>query len=155
MSRVAVLLGVALLLPLTGESADRPSTLDIFVGGFDRPSYRLLLTNGVLNYTSGGGARSPSDIVGQTTEVVKPSETQWQAFKTSVEEIGVWTWKTNYTDLNVLDGTGWHVYLKWNARAVASEGGNAYPEGKDPEPSRAFQKLMAAVRTLLSGKAFH
>jgi cytochrome c5 len=52
------------------------------------------------------------------------------------------------------DGTEWHVIVKYGPKAIAIEGADAYPEGKGTDPSHAFQKLMAAVSRLLSGKEF-
>jgi hypothetical protein len=87
-------------------------------------------------------------------EIVSPTDSEWRAFRTSRDQIGAWNWKTNYVDPNVLDGTEWHVIVKYGSKAVESEGANAYPHGKGADPGPAFKKLLTAVSKLLSEREF-
>lgn len=147
-----MLLALMMLCPSGGIWAnERPQMLDIAVGGFDGPSYSVTLTNGVLAYRSGG---SMSLLLETKPEIVSPTDSEWRAFRTSRDQIGAWNWKTNYVDPNVLDGTEWHVIVKYGSKAVESEGANAYPHGKGADPGPAFKKLLTAVSKLLSEREF-
>ena len=151
MRRLLICLALPLYLLVAADGGELPDVLHIAVGGFDGPSYDLLLTNGVLQYKAGDSA---SQLQGANPEVVKPTGSQWKSFGTSLDEIGVWNWKTNYVDPNVLDGTQWSVVVKYTGKEVVTHGSNAYPGGKGAEPSPTFRKLMEAIQKLLSGRDF-
>jgi hypothetical protein len=128
-----------------------PELLHITVGGFDGPSYDLLLTNGSLQYRAAGSMSGLEDV---KAEVIAPTASQWKTFRASLDEIGVWNWKTNYIDPDVLDGMWWTVNVKYADRSIAAEGANAYPDGEGANQSPTFQKLTAAVSKLLSERDF-
>ena len=111
----------------------------------------LILTNGVLEYRA---AESIFQLRQTKAEVITPTESQWKAFRSSLDEIGVWNWKTTYVNPNVCDGTRWHVVLKYDAKSISTAGANVFPGGKEPNQSPPFQKLMVAVSKLLYGKEF-
>jgi len=137
-----------LCVVLVAKGGETPDALHIWIGGFTGPSYDLSLTNNVLHYrASGKGTRDKTNL-----EVITPTADQWKAFRTALDEIGIWTWKTNYVDPHVFDGTQWRVTAKYGEKQITVYGSNAYPEGNGPEPSPLFGKLLKAVRQLISGR---
>jgi hypothetical protein len=131
--------------------SELPEVLHITIGGFDGPSYDLLLTNGTLQYKAAG---SISQLEDMKAAIIAPTASQWTAFRSSLDEIGVWNWKTNYINPDVLDGMGWSINVKYHDTGIFAEGANAYPESDGIDPSPIFQKLTAAVSMLLSGRDF-
>mgnify|MGYP001251306439 CR=1 FL=1 len=80
-----------------------------------------------------------------------PNQETWRAFEATLNDIGVWTWKTDYSDPCVFDGGGWELEIEWHGRAMRSGGENGYPGCDDPDYSKsvAFTALINAVKRLL------
>ncbi len=81
--KMGLILLALMLCPSGGIWAnERPQMPDIAVGGFDGPSYSVTLTNGVLAYRSGG---SMSLLLETKPEIVSPTDSEWRAFRTSLD----------------------------------------------------------------------
>ncbi len=78
MNRCVILVVFVLLVVLTAKGGEVPDKLDIVVGGFDGPSYGVLLANGVLHYRT---SESMSQLQDPKTKPVAltPTDAQWKA----------------------------------------------------------------------------
>jgi hypothetical protein len=151
----ALITGIAALLPMTSKAATDlvPEKLKAEIGGFLGTSYSVELHNGVVRHS----AAKPGEKA-DVKEVV-PTVRQWRDFRRALDEINVWSWRTNYVDVRVCDGTAWSVEIRYSDRALDSKGSNSYPgrAGKRsarPEATRAFSSYLAAVKKLLGGLEF-
>ena len=142
---------LTLCLVLAAKGGESPDELHIWIGGHEGPSYDLRLTNNVLHYwASGRGMRG----TGKKPEVITPTDGQWKTFRTALDQVGIWNWRTNYVDSRVCDGTQWGVAAKYGEKQITVYGSNAYPDGNNPEPSPTFKKFLRAIEQLLSGREF-
>jgi len=58
---------------------------------------------------------------------VKVTAAQWRVFWNTLNRVGVWRWNHEYCDPTILDGTSWHLSIKYNGKEINSIGSNAYP----------------------------
>jgi hypothetical protein len=98
-----------------------------------------------LQYTeekprTGSGAEATSSAT------ISPTTEQWREFRRSIDELGVWRWRPNYSDTAVMDGTQWQLELVYSGNSIKTAGSNKYPEH--------FDRYIAAVRKLLGGRTF-
>ena len=76
----------------------------------------------------------------------------WAQFWRDVKEIGVWKWKSDYINLNVMDGRNWVLAMEVPGRRMVSAGINAYPGspvGPEYPCDGEFAKFVAALDRLL------
>ena len=80
-----------------------------------------------------------------------PDDQAWSAFKKTLNQITIWTWKSDYSDPWVLDGGGWEIEIEWNGRTVRSGGENGYPGCDSPDYSKSpvFTGLLDAIKRML------
>ena len=127
-----------------------PKVMRFSVAG--RTWHELEFKDGQLCYSTG---HDVSDSA--TTRLLTPTPEQWARFWEAVEEIGVWKWKSDYSNHNVLDGTSWSLELRRKWRAVKSHGSNGYPGGNEEEeygygPDSAFANFLRALEQLTGAK---
>jgi hypothetical protein len=80
---------------------------------------------------------------------VEVSSSQWKTFWFVVDQLGVWTWRSDYEDPNVIDGTSWELVIVDGSRRIFSRGSNAYPGGFDEQDENSpFKQLLAAINML-------
>jgi hypothetical protein len=79
-----------------------------------------------------------------------PSVAAWKRFWRSVEKLGVWSWDPKYDNFDILDGVAWELSLRYQGKAVRSEGTNAFPGiVKDSgEYTATYSEFLKALRTL-------
>jgi hypothetical protein len=67
----------------------------------------------------------------ETVERLEPSAEAWERFWARIDSLGVWKWKSDYSDpqRNLPDGESWSLALRHRANQVKSKGYNAVPEG--------------------------
>ena len=135
------------------ETNTTPKKFSAYIGGFLGTSYTVELQNGVLNYSE---AKSPKDI---KTNQISPTPEQWLNFRHELDNIKIWSWKTNYPNSKVYDGTQWSIDIEYPDHVLHVRGNNNYPEksGKPnnkPEPTKVFKDYLAAIQNLLGGKKF-
>ena len=151
MKRFITALASVCLYAITSKADDLPKTMTLYIGGWDGPSYSVTLTNDVVVYREGGGG----PLIDKAPEqVISPRAEQWKQFRTDMDTIEIWNWKTNYIDHDVLDGTQWRVEITYSNRSITAEGSNAYPGSSGPEISTQFRRFLEAVRKLINGKPF-
>lgn len=116
-------------------------------------TYEVQLLDGCLQCeTFGRGNKSEHARVCPTIE-------QWREFRRELDAIGVWSWRAQYSNPRVADGTQWSLDVTYPDRAVSTQGSNNFP-GDTPDSfgvfsgSKAFTKYLKAVQRLLGGKAF-
>ena len=100
-----------------------PKRLRISIGGYFGPCYSVTLEEGRLIYTysargPSGGEPKPEwplepklrELLGLSPlpgpDEIQPSAKQWQAFRTALNRLNVWSWQAKYSDPAVCDGTG-------------------------------------------------
>ena len=140
-----------LFVGLHTEASDIPTRLNIYIGGFDGPSYSLILTNNLLEYMAWGGGPPLDDTPKQ---LISPTDAQWTDFRHELDQVGIWSWSTNYVDEGVLDGSQWHVDIAYPDLSITSEGSNAYPGSLTMERGSTFNRLLEAIQRLINGKPF-
>lgn len=127
--------------------AIRPTHLEVSLGGFTGPSYRVeLLEDGRLMYLH--NPETFTSAPGTKKRLIRVDDAQWRQFRGALEEVGIWDWEEEYLDSEILDGTQWLVRIRYEDAAVFSRGSNSYP------PGRGFKRLRGAVQDLLGGREF-
>jgi hypothetical protein len=151
-----------------------PKRLCISIGGFFGPCYGVTLEKGRLIYTysargPSGGDSDPELELRQKLglspflepDEIQPSPQQWRNFRNALDRLNVWSWRGNYLDPRVCDGTGWSAKIVYSDRSLISGGSNCFP-GRDgralpisgDERDNTFEKFCRAVGRLI-GREFH
>jgi hypothetical protein len=121
--------------------AEKPSSLDLRIGGYMGTSYSVVLKRGVLHHVTYG----PEYVAGKECSV-RPTEEQWAAFLEALDSLRVWSWDERYQSSTMLDGTSWKVEITWEDKTIRSSGSNSFP--------KTFQAYLEAVDALLAGLPF-
>jgi hypothetical protein len=144
----------AVSMMFAAEPSPIPKRFSAYIGGFMGASYKLELRDGVLTYTTfGSGYTNPK----HTT--IKPTEAQWREFRQTLDDLKVWQWRGEYPTDGTVDGTQWSLDVSFADHTLKAHGDNSYPDatGKPngkPEPTKAFNRYLAAVQKLIGGKTF-
>ena len=73
-----------------------------------------------------------------------PSNKDWDEFWDEVDILGVWNWKKEYNNEDVLDGTQWELRIKRKGRRLrVIFGSNSYPK-----PQGTFKNFISALGKL-------
>ena len=137
----------ALGYPASEDHAPTPRILQAMIGGFSGESYEIIYDGRELRYYK---AATMFGLKDATPEVIKVSASDWNTFLSQMDEIKVWTWKRNYRDPKVMDGTVWNVTIVYDLqkeRSVVSYGSNAYPQN--------FARFLQALSQLAGGRQFN
>jgi len=83
----------------------------------------------------------------ETKEELSPTVEAWQRFWASIDSLGVWQWKPEYSDpkRDGPDGESWALVLQTGGKQLKSKGYNAVPNGYG-EFREAVHKLMEDAR---------
>ena len=135
---------------------DAPLEFEAYLGSFAGTSYGVWWDGETLVYESFEvGYERRQQLL------LSPSRAQWQRFRRSMDEIGVWGWAARYEpaerfepDGVVGDATYWSLSLAYAGRQVETSGDNAGPEGRDLDENPGFARLCEAVTRLLGGLQF-
>jgi hypothetical protein len=131
-----------------------PQRFSVHIGGFLGASYSVERHGGALTYTIfEKGHMNPKQ------ETITPTQAQWREFRETLDDLGIWQWRTEYPTNGVVDGTQWSLDVAYADHALHTHGDNNYPDhtGKPngkPESTKAFNKYLIAVQKLLGGKSF-
>ena len=80
--------------------------------------------------------------------VASPSTKDWEEFWQIVDKLKVWSWKKDYYNEDVHDGTQWKLKIKREGkRGRKIFGSNAYPE-----PKGTFNSFINALNKLSKSK---
>lgn len=130
-----------------GDPSAAPKKFSAAIGGFLGGSFRVEMTApDTLVYTHNPRTFTGGPNTNQTT--VKVTDAQWKAFRAHLDTAKVWTWKSDYVNNGIMDGTLWNFIADFGDKKTESHGRNAYPE------QAQFDAMLAAVRELLGGKEF-
>lgn len=77
-------------------------------------------------------------------KIIQPSSREWADFWLKIDKIGIWDWKSDYTDFNVLDGYSWCLYIVKGNNSVKTVGSNRHPNN--------FLAFIEALEDLLKTK---
>jgi hypothetical protein len=75
-----------------------------------------------------------------------PTAVGWSAFRRQLDRFDVWRWSALYANFDVMDGTSWHVELRYPDQGIRSSGNSNYPPN--------FKAFLLAVRALIGGREF-
>lgn len=128
-----------------------PKQLSVSIGGYTGPSFAIELEGPYIQYTA-----YDSGFSDPRTEVIEVTDEQWQAFRTTLDSIDVWTWRSEYEVPEIVDGTSWSVLIAWEDALIDSSGSNGFPGNPtdDGEPTPEFNRFLNAVSSLLGGREF-
>ena len=134
---------IAMVLASTSTwpgDASVPVQLNVGIGGFLGPSYRVEL--------------GPGKQV--ATHQAQVTQAGWMAFRSELDRLNVWSWRGSYFNSAVSDGTQWRVRISYPDRSVASEGSNSFPgagglPNQSPERTTAFSQFTSSIACLVPG----
>ena len=111
-------------------------TLDFQIGGFGSQTDRIIYRDNKVNHEL-----FESDYILKSTE---PTSKEWEQFFDVMDNLKVWSWKKDYNDEGMLDGTQWELIIKIKGkRGRKIYGSNAYPE-----PKGTFNSFIKALNKL-------
>ena len=111
-------------------------TLDFQIGGFGSQTDRIIYRDNKVNHEL-----FESDYILKSTE---PTAKEWEQFFDVMDNLKVWSWKKDYNDEGMLDGTQWELIIKIKGkRGRKIYGSNAYPE-----PKGTFNAFIKALNKL-------
>ena len=157
-----------------------PKSMKLYVGGYPSESFNVYLDDeGKLTYESSGKesegewepmvdmepaieARLRAIHEGKkaTKSVIKPSQSDWEEFRSLLDKLRVWDWQKSYLPrARTMDGTRWAVSIEYEDCQIESKGSNAYPNHLKPEIAHGddmedWVKFREGVSRLVEGKAF-
>ena len=106
------------------------------IGSFSEDYEKIILKNGRLYHFY---ERSFVD-----EDFTVPSNKDWEEFWDEVDILGVWNWKKEYNNEDVLDGTQWELRIKRKGRRLrVISGSNSYPK-----PQGTFKNFISALGKL-------
>ena len=115
-------------------------TLDFQIGGFGSQTDRIIYRDNKVNHEL-----FESNFILKSNE---PTAKEWEQFFDVMDNLKVWSWKKDYTDEGMLDGTQWELIIKIKGkRGRKIYGSNAYPE-----PKGTFNSFIKALNKLSKSK---
>lgn len=146
---IAALLVTCLVWPMCAQasSGNPPTELVVRVGGYLGPTHVIELKRHGLWCTELQHGQ-PINV-----HLASPTREQWNEFRSQLNTMNLERWQKAYLNPDVLDGTQWHVHIRYPDLAVESAGSNNFPDvnGKpngSPEESAAFHRFRASFSIL-------
>lgn len=121
-------------------ASDKETRIILYIGGFG-PSYDIKIHGNTVKYKKADFWTGPFK-----EETFTVSDQEIQIFIDKLKEVGIEKWKKDYSNDEVMDGTGWSVSIKHKDLEVFSGGHNRYPEH--------FTAYLKAVKTLIGSREF-
>ena len=120
----------------------KTEVLNLSIGGFSGDYERIIWQNDKLYHFF---ERNFNDEeLDKVLDFSTPSTKDWDEFWDAVDTLKVWSWKKNYNNDDVLDGTQWELTIKQAGRRKRRIfGSNAYPE-----PKGTFDSFIKALNKL-------
>ena len=114
----------------------KTEVLNFSIGGFSGDYERIIWQNDKLYHYCDGIILDEDFTI--------PSTKDWEEFWDEVDALKVWSWKKDYNNDDVLDGTQWELTIKREGRRKRRIfGSNAYPE-----PKGTFVSFIKALNKL-------
>ena len=121
-----------------------PIKLNAAIGGYFGPSCRIKWDGEGLLYLYNPSAHAGEP--GTEKTLIDVNESDWENFRTVLDEINVWDWQERYENPDILDGTSWGLEAVYPDRSIVSSGSNSTPGN--------FGRFLEAVRVLVKGNTF-
>ena len=123
-----------------------PVVLEAWIGGYVGPSYRISLKGDLVTYEV-----FDEGYALHCKEEFRPEPAQWRLFLRQIEEIGLWSWASEYRLPSGEIGdsateTSWSLSINLGFRDLTSRGEGTFAPG--------FVEYLRAVRELLGGRQF-
>jgi hypothetical protein len=116
--------------------------LEFEIGGFHQGYERIMLKDNQIFYINDRfiGNLEPTKIV---------TDNEVGEFLKTCDEIKLWSWKKEYFDQGVMDGTQWELKIKKSGklRGRNISGSNSYPQ-----PIDNFNKFIIAINKLANSE---
>ena len=123
-------------------------TLNFFIGGFSGGYEKIIWLKGKLYHLMDGEPEDEEVRPEEVLNVTTPSTKEWEEFWQTVDTLKVWSWKKNYINRGVIDGTQWELRIKRKGRRRRTIfGSNAYPQ-----PKGTFNSFIKAINKLSGSK---
>ncbi len=123
-------------------------TLNFFIGGFFGGYERIIWQNDKLHHQFFEGNFDDDEEPDKVLNETSPSTTDWEEFWQAVDALKVWSWKKDYYNEDVHDGTQWKLRIKKQGkRGRKIFGSNGYPE-----PKGTFNSFIKALNKLSNSK---
>jgi len=150
------LLALSCVRGVAAESDALPKKLAAFSGGYWTGLHHVELEGDTLLYWRGG----PDDK--KTAEHIKPSAQQWRDFRTELDSIGIWRWRSDYSTRAIFDATAWISEIEYSDRSIKTGGDSGiFPdEAGSPAPDRSqrsrepYTRYVKALQKLLCRETF-
>ena len=111
-------------------------TLNFFIGGFSGDYEKIVWQNDKLYHFFERSFLEEDFTI--------PSTKDWDEFWDTVDTLKVWSWRKDYNNDDVLDGTQWELTIKREGRRKRRIfGSNAYPK-----PKGTFNSFIKALNKL-------
>ena len=115
-------------------------TLNFFIGGFSGDYEKIVWQNDKLYHFFERSFLEEDFTI--------PSTKDWDEFWDTVDTLKVWSWKKDYYNEDIKDGTQWGLRIKKQGkRGRKIFGSNAYPE-----PKGTFNSFIKALNKLSNSK---
>ena len=119
--------------------AFKTEVLNFSIGGFSGGYERIIWQNDKFYHHFDGNF-----VEGLEEDFTIPSTKDWEEFWDTVDTLKVWSWKKDYNNDDVLDGTQWELTIKREGRRKRRIfGSNAYPK-----PKGTFNSFIKALNKL-------
>ena len=112
--------------------------LEFEIGGFHQGHERIMLKENQIFYIND---RFISNL--EPTKIITDNEVD--EFLKTCDEIKLWSWKKEYFDQGVMDGTQWELKIK---KAGKLRGRNISGSNSYPQPIDNFNKFIIAINKL-------
>ena len=112
--------------------------LEFEIGGFHQGHERIMLKENQIFYIND---RFTSNL--EPTKIITDNEVD--EFLKTCDEIKLWSWKKEYFDQGVMDGTQWELKIK---KAGKLRGRNISGSNSYPQPIDNFNKFIIAINKL-------
>jgi hypothetical protein len=139
---------VTAFAPLRAHGQSLPSTLapnqfEFFEGHAYMGSDSMKWQHDKLVFLKRVASRKGDGLFNETVEQLTPTPEAWQRFWARVDSLGIWQWKSVYSDpkRNMPDGDSWALTLHFGTKQLKSRGYNAVPAN--------YSELRSAVYKLL------
>ena len=116
--------------------------LEFEIGGFHQGHERIMLKENQIFYIND---RFISNL--EPTKIITDNEVG--EFLKTCDEIKLWSWKKEYSNQEILDGTQWELKIKKSGklRGRNISGSNSYPQ-----PIDNFNKFIIAINKLANSE---
>jgi hypothetical protein len=123
-------------------------TLNFYIGGFFGGYERVIWQNNKINYQFFERSFYDDEEPDKVLSVTAPSTKDWEEFWQTVDALKVWSWKKDYYNEDIKDGTQWGLRIKkQEKRGRKIFGSNGYPE-----PKGTFNSFIKALNKLSNSK---